>query len=73
MVIQSFVTGCQIQLNVRVSLLNGLDAFGATDDIHDNDFFAAMFLQTVNGRHKAAAGGQHRVNQEGNPVADIFR
>ena len=73
MVVQLLVAGSDVDIHVGMGLLDSGDALRTADDIHHDDVSAAMLLQEINGCHGAAAGGQHGIHHEGDPVADVLR
>ena len=47
--VQTLVNRCDVDIHVRMGLLNGLNALGAADQAHQGDGLAAALLDEVDG------------------------
>ena len=56
-----------------MTFLHAADAFGRGDQIDQPDMFRALLGQQIERGHGAAAGRQHRINQNDFEAAEVFR
>lgn len=71
--VQALVDRGGVDLHVRVGFFHHLDAFWCGDQHHGANLFAAGLFQQVDGGNHRAAGGQHRVDDQGQALVDVRR
>lgn len=69
--VQALVDRRGVDLHVRVGFFHRFDAFRRGHQDHGTDFLAAGLLQQVDGGDHRTAGGQHRVDDQGQALVDV--
>ena len=62
--VEPFIAGGDIDIDVGMILLDTCDAFGTADDAHELDMLHAVFLEEGDRRRGGAAGCEHGVNDD---------
>ena len=63
----------EVDVHIRVCLVQGLDAFRSGNQADELDALCAMLLDLGDGINGAAAGSQHRVQNQNIALCDILR
>ena len=66
------ILGTQIDIDIGVCLVQGLNAFRSSDQADELDPLCAVLLDLADGVDGAAAGGQHRVQDQDVALGDIL-
>ena len=70
--VQVVVLSAQIDVNIGVSLVQGLNAFRSSDQTDELDALCAVLLDLGNGINGAAAGCQHGIQNQNITLGDIL-
>ena len=71
--VQVVVLSAQVDVNIGVSLVQGLNAFRSSDQTDELDALCAVLLDLGDGVDGAAAGSQHGIQHQNVTLGDILR